>query len=189
SDHLAYAGNVIPVNTFDSVAAGLLSFYPLPTTTGQANNFSRIANEPDNQDQFDIRLDHRFSSRDQIFGRYSYFKDFSSPVTAFANGSGTVAANSLATGPQDTLAQSVVGNYQHTFSPTLLNEVRFGYTRRHVERAALLLSAPPSQSLNIPGIPSNGAFINEFPTFLISGFRQLGPPPHTYYSFPTARTA
>jgi len=185
SDHLAYAGNVIPVNTFDAVAANLLSFYPLPTNSALANNFSRIANEPDNQDQFDIRLDHRFSSRDQVFGRYSYFRDFTSPVTAFSNGGGSVAAGSLATGPQDTLAQSVVGNYQHTFSPTLMNEVRFGYTRRHVERAALLLSSPPSQSLEIPGIPSNGAFNDEFPTFLITGFQQLGPPANTDSSFRT----
>ncbi len=184
-DHLAYAGNVIPVNTFDAIAANLLSYYPLPTTSAQANNFRRIANEPDNQDQFDIRLDHRFSSRDQIFGRYSYFKDFTSPVTAFSNGGGNVATGSLATGPQDTLAQSVVGNYQHTFSPTLTNEVRFGYTRRHVERAALLLSSPPSESLNLPGIPTNGAFNDEFPTFLIAGFQQLGPPPNTDSSFRT----
>src|SRR4030095_7117128 len=56
SDHLAYAGNVIPVNTFDAAAANLLSFYPLPTNSALANNFSRIANEPDNQDQLDIRL-------------------------------------------------------------------------------------------------------------------------------------
>ena len=185
SDHLAYAGNIIPPSTFDTVATTLLAAYPLPTTTGQANNFSRTANEPDNQDQFDIRLDHRYSSRDQVFGRYSYFKDFTSPVTAFANGSGTVATGSLATGPQDTLAQSVVGNYQHTFSPALLNEVRFGYTRRHVERAALLLSGPPSESLSLPGIPTNGSFNNEFPTFLIAGFQQLGPPANTDSSFRT----
>jgi len=185
SDHLAYAGNIIPPNTFDTVAENLLASYPLPAASGQANNFSRIANEPDNQDQFDIRLDHRFSSRDQIFGRYSYFRDFTSPVTAFANGSGTVAAGSLATGPQATVAQSVVANHQHAFSPTLFNEARFGYTRRHVERAALLLASPPSESLGLPGIPTNGAFNNEFPTFLITGFQQLGPPSNTDSSFRT----
>jgi len=185
SDHLAYSGNVIPVSTFDAVAQNLLAYYPLPSSADQANNFRRIANEPDNQDQFDVRVDHRFGSRDQVFGRYSYFKNFTSPVTAFANGSGTVAAGSLAAGPEDTLAQSAVGNYQHIFSPRLMNELRFGYTRRHVERAALLLDSPPSEALNLPGIPVNGAFNNEFPTFLIAGFQQLGPPPNTDSSFRT----
>lgn len=59
SDHRAYSGNLIPTNTFDPVAAALLQRYPNPTSSGSANNFTRIGNEPDNQDQFDFRLDHR----------------------------------------------------------------------------------------------------------------------------------
>jgi hypothetical protein len=184
SDHRAYAANMIPVTTFDSVAASLLSRYPQPTSTGLANNFRRVGNEPDNQDQFDIRLDHRFSTKDQVFGRYSYAKDFTQPVTPLPDGSGAVTGGS-ALGPQDTLAQAIAGTYVHIFSPILTNEVRVGYTRRHVERAALLLSSPPSQSIGVPGIPSNGAFSNEFPTFLVAGFQQLGPSANTDSSFRT----
>src|SRR5262244_3781751 len=40
SDHRAYAGNLIPTNTFDSVAADLLKRYPNPTSSGAANNFT-----------------------------------------------------------------------------------------------------------------------------------------------------
>jgi hypothetical protein len=174
TDHVAYAGNLIPVNTFDPVAAALLARYPLPTSSGSANNFTRTANEPDQQDQFDARLDHRFSDKDQMFGRYTYFRDETTPVTALPDGSGTTAAGSLATGPQTTVGDSFASNYVHTFSTNLLNEVRVGYTRRSIQRAALLLSAPPSQSLKLPGIPSNAAFNDELPTFNISGFQQLG---------------
>ena len=184
SDHLAYAGNLIPTGTFDSAAALLLDRYPQPTSSGLANNFRRLGNEPDNQDQFDIRIDHRFRERDQIFGRYSYFKDFTQPVTPLLDGSGAIGGGA-ALGPQDTLAQSVVGNYVHSFSVSLANEFRFGYTRRSVERAPLLLSGSPSDSLGIPGIPASGAFENELPTFSISGFQQLGPPANTASSFRT----
>lgn len=184
SDHHAYAGNLIPITTFDSSAAGLLGRYPQPTSAGVANNFRRIGNEPDNQDQFDVRLDHRFSMKNQVFGRYSYAKDFTKPVTPLPDGSGAVTSGA-ALGPQDTLAQAVAGSYVHIFSPTLTNEVRAGYTRRHVGRAALLLSSPPSQSIGVPGIPSNGAFSNELPSFLIAGFQQLGPPANTDSSFRT----
>src|SRR5262245_10882797 len=69
SDHRAYAGNQIPTNTFDSVAAGLLQRYPAPTSSGAANNYTRIGNESDDQDQYDVRIDHRFSARNQIYGR------------------------------------------------------------------------------------------------------------------------
>lgn len=184
TDHLAYAGNVIPLGTFDPAAAGLLARYPQPTSTALANNFTRRGNEPDNQDQFDVRIDHRFSRRDQVFGRYSYFKDFTQPVTALPDGSGTVGGTS-ALGPQDTLAQSIAGNYVHVFSPIFTNEVRAGYTRRRVDRAPLLLSAPPSESLGIPGIPTDSAFENQLPTFTISGYQQLGQPANTASHFRT----
>ena len=129
TDHRAYAGNAIPADAFDPAAASLLDIYPQPTKSGLANNYTRRGNEPDNQDQFDVRIDHRFSERDQVFGRYSFFKDFTEPVTPLPDGSGVVT-NGAALGPQDTQAQSIVGNYVHLFSPIFTNEFRAGYTRR-----------------------------------------------------------
>src|ERR1700730_11754170 len=183
SDHRAYAGNLIPINTFDPVAAALLQRYPLPTSTGSANNFTRIDNEPDNQDQFDVRLDHRFSGNDQVFGRFSYAKDVTSPVTPLPDGSGNITAG--ITGPTDTRALSIAGNYVHVFNPRLLNELRIGYTRRKIKRQATQLDSAPSQSLGIPGIPTNGAFQNTLPTFAIAGLQQLGPSANTASDFRT----
>jgi len=183
SDHRAYAGNNVPTNTFDPVAASLLQRYPTPTSSGAANNFTRIGNEPDDQDQFDIRLDHRFSANDQVFGRFSYAKDITSPITPFPDGSGNITTGVI--GPTDTRAESIATNYVHVFSPTLLNELRFGYTKRKVERKATQLDSSPSQSLNIPGIPTNGAFENTLPTFTIAGLQQIGSPANTASSFRT----
>jgi hypothetical protein len=70
ADQRAYADNLIPKSTFDYVSALLLARYPLPTTDGAANNFTRIGNESDTQDQYDVRLDHRLSARNQIYGHY-----------------------------------------------------------------------------------------------------------------------
>ena len=175
-----------PGTRFDPVAQMLLDEYPLPTASGTANNFTQIANEPDNQDQFDVRIDHRFSTSNEFFARYSYFKDFDSPVPFLPKGSGALSTtNSTVLAPQDTLGQSFVASFVHLFRPTLANEVRFGYTRRAVSRLALLLDQPPSQSLSLPGIPSNAAFNSELPTFLIAGYQQLGPPPNTDSFFRT----
>lgn len=183
SDHRAYAGNLIPTNTFDPAAAALLQRYPLPTATGSANNFTRIGNEPDNQDQFDVRLDHRFAANDHAFGRFSYAKDVTGPVTPLPDGSGNITAG--ITGPTDTRALSLAGNYIHIFNPRVLNELRIGYTRRKIERQATELAAAPSQSLGIPGIPTNGAFQNTLPTFAIAGLQQLGPAANTASNFRT----
>jgi hypothetical protein len=183
SDHRAYAGNLIPTNSFDPVAASLLQRYPQPTSSGAANNFTLIGNEPSDQDQFDIRLDHRLTSNDQIFGRFSYAKDITKPVTPLPDGSGNITSG--VTGPTETKAQSIVISHQHVFDPRLLNELRVGYTRRKIERDATLLDEGPSQSLHLSGIPTNGAFQNTLPTFTIAGLQQIGSPANTASDFRT----
>ena len=178
-----FAGNTIPIGQMDPVALALLARYPMPTSPGTANNFSRTAPEIDNQDQFDIRIDHRFNGPgDQIFGRLSYFHDDFVPVTPLPDGSG-VTTGTL--GPQDTTAWSFASNYQHVFSSRLLNEVRVGDTRRAVGRTAATLASGASAQTGIPGIPSYAQFPNTLPTFLIGGYQQLGSPSNTASDFAT----
>jgi hypothetical protein len=183
SDSRVYANNQIPTNTFDSVAASLLSRYPSPTSSGAANNFTRIGNESDNQEQYDVRIDHRFSERNQLYGRFSYFKDLTAPVTPLPDGSGNITTG--VTGLTDTRAQSFAGNFIHVFNSRTLNELRVGYTRRSVDRQATSLDSPPSQSIGLPGIPTNGAFENTLPTFTVAGLQQLGPSANTASKFKT----
>ena len=187
SSRLPFPGNTIPRSAMDSAALALLERYPLPTSAGTANNYSRTADEIADQDQGDVRLDHKFASgRDQAFGRLTYFKDRSVPVTALPDGSGTIPAGSVAIGPQATRAWAVASNYQHTFSSNLLNEVRIGDTRRSVERTATQLQGAAGAALNIPGIPTNAHFPNTMPTFAPNGYQQLGSPMSTASNFSTS---
>ncbi len=156
----------------DPAAVALLNHFPLPTRSGTANNYTRSGNEPDNLDQFDVRIDHRFSTRDHIFGRYSYALDKSSPVTPLPDGSGVITTGF--TGVNSTLGQSIASGFIHSFSERTANELRVGYTRRAVTQLGTELSSPPSEALSIPGIPSTAAFSNILPTFTINGVQQLG---------------
>src|SRR5262245_13249749 len=184
-----FPANTIPRSAMDPVALSLLDRIPLPTNAATANNYSRTANEIDNQDQGDVRIDHRFASnRDQAFGRLTYFRGHAEPVTAFPDGSGTILAGSVAVGPQDTTAWAFASNYQHTFSPNVLNELRVGDTRRAVQRSAVSLSSPAGAALNIPGIPSSTQFPNTMPTFAPNGYQQLGSPSNTASDFSTSVT-
>ena len=117
----------------DPVARALLERYPLPTSAGTANNYRRTENETVDQDQFSVRIDHRFTNRDQVFGRLTRFQEEFLPVTPLPDGSG-VTTGTL--GPQDTTSWSFASSYQRTFSSTLLNELRIGDTRRAVGRTA-----------------------------------------------------
>ena len=182
-----FAGNTIPQSAMDPVALAILERYPLPTSAGTANNYSRTANEIDDQEQGDVRLDHKFGSgRDQAFGRLTYFQDKARPVTAFPDGSGAIPAGSIAIGPQDTRSWAFASNDQHTFSNNILNEVRIGDTRRKVERSAAQLSGPAGASLNIPGLPADAHFPTTMPTFAPNGYQQLGSPQNTASNFGTS---
>jgi hypothetical protein len=182
-----FPNNMIPRSAMDPVALALLDRYPLPTNSATANNYTQTANEIDDQDQGDVRIDHKLATgRDQMFGRLTYFRGQAEPVRAFPDGSGTILAGSVAVGPQATKAWSFASNYQHTFSTNLLNEVRIGDTRRSVQRSAVSLSSAAGTALNIPGIPSNARFPDTLPTFAPSGYQQIGSPTNTASDFSTS---
>jgi hypothetical protein len=184
-----FSNNTIPRSAMDPVALSLLDRYPLPTNSATANNYSRTANEIVDQDQGDVRLDHKFATnRDQAFGRLTYFREHAVPVTPFPDGSGVIPAGSAAVGPQHTDAWAFASNYQHIFSANVLNEVRIGDTRRSVQRSAVTLSSPAGAALNIPGIPANARFPNTMPTFAPNGYQQLGSPNNTASDFSTSVT-
>ena len=181
-----FSRNTIPIGRMDPVALTLLQRYPFPTGAGTANNYTRVGNEIDDQDQFDVRVDHRFSTdRDQLFGRLSHFRDGFAPVTPLPDGSG-VTTGTL--GPQRTRAWAFAANYQHTFSDNLSNQLRAGDTRRSVHRTAAQLAGSASASLGLPGIPSDAQFPNTLPTFRITGYQQLGSPQNTASDFGTGVT-
>jgi outer membrane receptor protein involved in Fe transport len=176
-----FTGNAISPTQLDPVALSLLQHYPVPTSGGTANNFRRTAPEGDTQDQWDVRVDHTVTNQDHLFGRLSFFRDDFTPVTPLPDGSG-VTTGTL--GLQQTTAWSFASHYQHAFSATLFNELRFGDTRRSVDRTA----ASAGSALNIPGLPSSDSFAGALPTFLIAGYQQLGSPPNTASTFATSVT-
>ena len=181
-----FAGATIPVGRLDPVARALLQRYPLPTAPGTANNFTRTDNEGDDQDQADVRVDHRLGANgDRIFGRLSYFRERFAPVTPLPDGSG-VTSGTL--GPQQTAAWAFASAYQFVASDRWLNELRVGETRRAVARSAAQISGGASRSLGLPGIPSGARFPDTLPTFAIAGYQQLGSPTNTASDFSTGVT-
>jgi hypothetical protein len=173
-----FAGDRIPLKRIDPVALAILNRYPLPNQPGTANNFKLVSTDQENQDQLDGRFDHNFNDANHFFGRYSYFRDFLNPAAPLPDGSGSLGA-------ANTLGQQFVGNYTHSFSSTIVNEVRVGYTRRGITRRGATLSGSLGQ---LPGIPANTAFQNVLPAISITGLQQIGSPASTNLDSTTAVT-
>ena len=182
---------VVAPSLSDPLGLAVLNLYPAPNVALinangtnangiNANNYQRTATEPDNQDQFDLRLDHHFGQRHRLFVRYSYAADDDAPVTPLPDGSGSLTSG--VTGHSLTRADAVAAGYSWSVTPGTLNELRFGYTRRGLNR-----SAASTASLNIPGVPAN-VFSTVLPTFTVAGYQQLGPSASANSRFTTSVT-
>ena len=164
--------NQLPLNRVDANAVALLNLFPDPTQGGITNNFAINRSLPDDSQHFDIRVDHNLSVRDQIFGRVSYSKrdadipaDFTGEGDNISFGQGAVKDNSW----------NLVASEVHSFSPTMINEFRFGYSRLRTAFDSAIASQqgiPAKFGIQgIPDAPGNGGL----PTLSISGLTSLGP--------------
>jgi hypothetical protein len=180
-----FANGAIPLDRMDAVARGLLERYPLPTAAGTVNNYRRVGDEIADQDQFDVRMDHRLSSAAQAFARLSHFRETFAPVTPLPDGSGMTSGT---LGRQRTSAWAFASSYQRTLSNRVFNELRIGDTRRAISRSATVLGGPAAAAGPLPGLPTGGRFQDTLPTFLVTGYQQLGSPPNTATDFSTSVT-
>jgi hypothetical protein len=167
-----FSGNHIPAGRVNPVAVGLLELYPPPTAPGLFNNYTTNPAGINDANNFDVRIDHSFGERDQMFLRASYIHNpinNPSPFPGVADGSSGFSVGR-------TLAVSGVISETHSFSPSMVLESRLGFTR-----LATLFGAPNIGTMGIPeafgiqGIPQesdNGGL----PTYLITGLSQLGSP-------------
>jgi hypothetical protein len=179
SPRTVFPANTIPLTRFDSLGAQILAHYPTPNVTG-ANNFVRTATEPDNQDQADFRVDRYFGEKHRTFLRYSIFHDDDTPVTPLPDGSGSLTSGVI--GHALTRGDAVVGDYNWTKSPTMLNQFRVGYSRRGLDQSSL-----QNGGITIPGLPSN-SFGSVLPIFTVAGFQQIGPTTASNSNFTTSIT-
>ncbi len=98
-----FPNNTIPTSAMDPVALSLLAALPAADRAATANNYSRTANEIDDQDQGDVRIDHKFATdRDQAFGRLTYFRDHADTGDAVSGRQRRHSRRQRGVGPQDT---------------------------------------------------------------------------------------
>jgi hypothetical protein len=150
--------------------------WPLPPGTGTPKGagiveFTRVEEQPSEQNYLTGRVDHKLSDNDSIFGRYTIDRGSTQPYASM---------NSVF--DQTTRNQFVTAQYDRVISPTLLNSVNVGYTRTRT--ASLGLIAPgfervsfTDSSLGIGvvtvagGIRSTGSGNTDPRTFILNNFQ------------------
>jgi hypothetical protein len=166
-----FPGNRIPANRIHEVSRKTLElFYPLPNTgspNSPANNLTGLFPAPTDSDQFDVRIDQNLSSRQSIFGRYTY-KDRS--VSSYE--SGILPPIGAVRRPEKVWA--FTGAYNFVIRPSLLNEFRGGFSGRDVRKDFDLDGAAIIQQLGLQGLSSNLPKSPGVPDIAISGLTTTG---------------
>jgi hypothetical protein len=179
-----YPNNTIPggpgnpcansVDCINTVADKVLSYYPQPNANlnviNPVYNYQTLVPIPSNSDGVDVRIDQVLTSKQQVYGRFSWkhvnLQEFNDDTVI------SPANNFLPNDRAHEQNLSLLISYNYTFSPRLLNEFRFGLTHFKenetfpIEGATAIsdLGLVLNNGINLAAHPTGEAF----PTFSFS---------------------
>jgi hypothetical protein len=156
--------------TVTAAAQKYLALYPTPPDCGaDVCKASFSAQQVINENFVTTRIDHKFSDKDSLFGTYLYDRTpYSSPDSM-----GNVGLGSLSS------RQIVAAEETHSFTPTFVNAVRFGYNHETVNNNQSLTALNPAAAdaslgaftgrdasfLNIGGVTAMPGGVGGLPTY------------------------
>jgi len=130
STGVAFANATIPDNLISPISKKLYNLFPLPTVNvfnpdQGNNNFFTQRNNQERINNYEVKIDHRLTDSNSLTGRFNEQRLKTNranllqglPTAGF--GAGDELGNTRQISVSDT----------HTFSPTVLNEFRFGWTQ------------------------------------------------------------
>ncbi|MCS6806826.1 MAG: carboxypeptidase regulatory-like domain-containing protein [Acidobacteriota bacterium] len=157
-----FANNRIPTTRFSPPAVFFLKFFPLPNTP--AGTFVTAPSRALTVDQFNIRVDKRLSAKDHFYARYSF-----NDIRTFDPGPfPEVGGNSVFV-----RHQNAVLVWTRTFSPSILHEFRFGYSRLARDSSPQGLGTDFTSQSGIRGFEETAKESPGFPTLNIAGLTSL----------------
>ena len=144
-----------PGNLIDPVAFKMMQYFPLPNVAvgtpsyNYLNNWIGANGSRSNDDRFDAKVDYRLSDNSQLSGRLSHAVSSSENVNCFGN-----VADPCTQGPNESHGYSAAVNYNHTFSPTLVWSVSYGYVRSYSHTYGVAADFKDFNSVTTLGLPS-----------------------------------
>ena len=179
-------GFPLPAAIVNPVGLAYLKMYPLPNTGGAGalvNNYVNAPKKPQYALSVDGRIDHTFPNNDAFFARYSYNNVNTvvpSPLPAVTEAGTTIEPGgnlNAFSGPSVSSAQNMQLNYVHVFTPSLLMELKAGYTRININTTSLNSTENVSDAIglvnaNTPAAPNTGGLMPL--NFLTGGYANLG---------------
>ena len=160
-----YPGNQIPLSSIDPIALKVLSFVPLPQTSGATNNYNYQSPSNEDAHRWDLRVDQIINDKQNLFFRFSD-QVVDTPVSAtlppdngqYYAGGGADATNS----------KSFVLGYNRIWTPTIVSSIRAGWNDLAWTN---YFPNQPLTGIGIPGVPTVNPGFSEM---VITGYPSLG---------------
>ncbi|CAN5665315.1 hypothetical protein BH18ACI5_BH18ACI5_03400 [soil metagenome] len=165
-----YADGVIPASAITPFARKVLAGLPDPTKPGIANNFDTLPERTDENNKFDVKVDHQFGSSLSGFARISHRKldNFEPPSIPGETGSPSNAFVHV-------LNQQLATGLTYVVNPSALLEFRLGISRTEAGKEPQGVGGPGMLELyGIPGLPTDPRFAGGLTEQNVSGFTSWG---------------
>jgi hypothetical protein len=169
--------SAVPIS---SVAANFLQYLMPAPNAGDpnvpVNNFKTNMRTPISSNQFDVRVDQNIGAKHQVFGRISYKNRSVTTAPSLNCPWFCETAGSPSTGafqqPETDTALTVA--HSMSITPTLLNELRGGFSRYHLSTTLNVNSQSILNEIGITGIPNVSPY-GAVPSAVFGGtFQQTG---------------
>ena len=158
-----FPANRIPSARLHPVAQKLMALYPQTNVTGEpTRNYQATLSNPQDRDQLHVRGDWQLSAKDAFMGRYSF--------TEREDLAASILYSGQTTGNKH---RGAVFGYTRIVSPSLLNEVRLGYTRYNFTLSPDGLGTDFATQLGLPSFALTKD-LQRFPTVSISNIAGFG---------------
>ena len=171
-----FPGNIIPASRIDKVGKNVISLYPDPNGAGQSSNYITNPSQSLTNNSFDVKVDPRFTEKDQTFFRYSHHgsvQDVPGSLPKPAVGGTNAFASSRYP------MQQFVGSYTRTVNANQVNEFRAGVTRLRIDSINPNYGDNISDQVGIPGVNAGADPVHSgLAQIVLSGFQSLGDPPN-----------
>ena len=152
--------NKIPAGMIDPTGLAMMKLYP-QSTGANLSTFTNFADVPVrrlDENTFDVRLDHNFSSKDSVFARFSYDQ-----ATSFVPGGSPGFAEESAFGSTQHITnhgRNASFTETHIFSANNINQFTFGFNRIFNHIISFGDSTCESANIGILGANVNGKCAN-----------------------------
>jgi Carboxypeptidase regulatory-like domain len=157
----------------------LKHLFPVPNigpADSFANNYQTNFPSPISANQGDVRLDHTFSSKQNVFARFSYKnRQVVTAPSATCVYTYCAEAGSPLQGGYNTpeIDESLTFAHNYIFSSSLLNEFRGGYSAQHTSETQSYSTTELLDKIGLT-VPQPSLQYSEAPQVLINGFMSTG---------------